>query len=283
MRPAAAATWTDAATGVAEHVGFFERRESRCFAVAHLPTGRVHGAAVVCSPILIEQMRNYRREVELGRALAARGVATLRFHYRGTGHSDGASAELTLESMVEDTRAAAAHLLETVGEVPLVAVGTRVGALVAVVAVPTAPLALWQPVVRARAYVREIQRARAVGELRHAEEDVHIGVAEADGEVLGFRLTEGLVASLGEVDLADLLRSRRAPVLVVEAVRRRDDAPAPRELARLADLGSHVSVVGVQEDASSWWFPAALSQARATDADLLETTVNWIAGVVVAS
>lgn len=283
MSPLASSTWTDAGAEVAEHVAFLDLPGGRCFTVAHLPLARARGAVVVCSPILIEQMRNYRREVELARALAARGIATLRFHYRGTGHSDGASEDLTLQTMVEDTRAAASHLAATAGEVPLLAVGTRVGALVAAAAAPTSPLVLWQPVVRARAYVREIQRARAVGELRHGEVDGQPDTVETGGEVLGFRLTERLVASLGQVDLTDLLRARDAPVLLVDAVRRREDATIPRGMARLAELGSHVTVVGVQEDASAWWFPAALSQARETDADLLGTTVDWVAATVAAS
>ncbi len=280
MSPLSAPAWTDPRTGAGEHVGFLDQSGGRCFTVAHLPKGQARGAVVVCSPILIEQMRNYRREVELGRVLATRGIATLRFHYRGTGHSDGASEDLALSTMVEDTRAAVAHLLATVGEVPLVVVGTRVGALVAAAAVPTAPLVLWQPVVRARGYVREIERARAVGELRHSEDDEEPNVVEPGGEVLGFRLTEQLVASLAQVDLTELLGTRHAPVLVVDAVRRREDATISRGLARLAEAGDHVTVVAVQEDASAWWFPAALSQVRATDADLLDATVDWISDLV---
>lgn len=52
----------------------------------------------------------HRAFVEGARRLAARGVASLRFDFRGCGESDGDFVDLTIGSMVEDLRAALAAL-----------------------------------------------------------------------------------------------------------------------------------------------------------------------------
>lgn len=274
------AAWVDAGTGAREEASFRAwSRTGRCFTILHRPSGDPRAVLVVCAPVLIEQMRNYRREVELARLLAARGVATLRFHYRGTGHSDGGNDDLVLGSMVEDAAGAVAHAAEQVGDdVPLGLLGTRLGGLVAAAVRPAAPLVLWHPVLDGRAWVREVQRARAVGDLRAPEAGDEAAAEEDRREVLGYALTTALVDSVSAAQLVPLVRERTGPVFVVDAGRD-EDTRTPG--ARLASAAPHVTRVGVREDASAWWFPAALSDSGDGDRSL-QVTADWVAGTVAA-
>ena len=80
---------TDLVAGIEEEVGFLEASGSSLFVCQHRPLGPVTGAVVICPALFVDQLRNYRAEVSLARRLAASGVLVQRFHYRGTGHSDG--------------------------------------------------------------------------------------------------------------------------------------------------------------------------------------------------
>src|SRR5215469_15071329 len=73
-----------------------------CFVAVASPEGPASVGAVICSPLWAEQMKNYRREVLLGRALAARGFVCARFHYRGVGHSRGDPQAIDISSMTDD-------------------------------------------------------------------------------------------------------------------------------------------------------------------------------------
>src|SRR3989304_5088377 len=97
---------------VHETAGFFGLPGERLFGGTHLPAGAIHGGLVISSSIGPEQLTSYRNEVVLARRLAAAGVAVQRFHYRGSGHSDGEDVDLTLGTMVGGAAAAAAPAAE---------------------------------------------------------------------------------------------------------------------------------------------------------------------------
>ncbi|MDP8959415.1 MAG: alpha/beta hydrolase, partial [Actinomycetota bacterium] len=133
-----------AGSGGWEEAWWFGPDGQRLFGFLHLPEGRPRAGIVVCSPLHAEFLRNYRREVLVARALAARGFAVQRFHYRGTGSSDGQASEATYETMRQDALLAAGHVLERSGATRLGFLGTRWGALVAAAGAagfPGAPLA----------------------------------------------------------------------------------------------------------------------------------------------
>ena len=101
------------------------------FGCRHVPEGDVRAGLVVCPSILSDSGANYQREVRLGRQLAAAGIVVQRFHPRGTGHSDGDGSDLTLDSLIDDARAAVALLRERCDVETVMLLGTRFGALVA--------------------------------------------------------------------------------------------------------------------------------------------------------
>jgi uncharacterized protein len=66
----------------------------------------VSPAVLMCHGLTGHKAEDGRLFVRLARALAASGVASLRFDFRGSGDSDGDFAGVTLESELEDARAA---------------------------------------------------------------------------------------------------------------------------------------------------------------------------------
>jgi hypothetical protein len=158
----------DPAHGVRARVAFFGPEPLRLFGCTHTGVGASTTGVVVCPPLHAELMTNYRNEVILADALAARGVAVQRFQYRGTGNSDGESREVTFGGMLHDAIVAAARLREVSGAGEVIFLGTRFGALIAAAAarLENAPVALWEPVVDAATYFREVFRAQLIYDLK---------------------------------------------------------------------------------------------------------------------
>jgi alpha/beta superfamily hydrolase len=286
------ATRIDPDSGARELVEFFGE-EDRLFGCVHVPKSGAEAGLLVCSPVASEFEKNYRRETLLGWALASRGVAVGRFHYRGVGHSDGDSAVLSLERMVEDAMAAAGHLIDRTGVTRLGFLGTRLGALVAAAMARRysgAPLAMWEPVVDGARYFTEVFRAGFMADLSHGHRDAPPsqeevvarlateGRVDVVGHTVGRSLYDSVVSRNLESELGDAAR----PVLVVQLSQSQKVRSPYRALAdRLATLGFAVEVVVIDE-AEAWWF----GEERRGKAALTQATAAWVAtrlGVEVAA
>lgn len=129
--------------------------------VWHLPAGgAARGAVVLCPPLGKEAVHAHRTVALAAQLLAERGVAALRFDYRGTGDSTGEELEPDAVTRWQaDVATAVAHAREVAGTGGVALAGLRAGALLAGTAAascgPLTGLALWDPVVKGRAYVRE--------------------------------------------------------------------------------------------------------------------------------
>lgn len=264
-----------------EEAGFVGDERRRLFLYSHLPIGPARGALVVCPSIGAEFRRNYGREVLLARALASRGIAVLRFHYRGMGASDGASEEMTLGTMIADAcsvaETASAHATH------VAFLGTRLGASVAAAAAaahPGAPLAVWDPVADFDAYLRELQRSRLVRDLRAGrrsegfEDELR---TRGRVDILGYRIGGELVESLRRAPVYPAIGERH--VLVVSVGRRNGPNAGHAALAgRFRDQGADVEVRWVG-GYSSWWLydPHEITEEKRTgSAELVAPTAAWL-------
>jgi alpha/beta superfamily hydrolase len=137
-----------AAPGTAhEEVEFFGGPDL-VFGCRHTPEAPPVAGVVVCSPLPYGATTVYLPDARLGRHLARAGIVVQRFHYRGTGHSDGDPAAITLDTMADDARDALVHLRNQCGVGRVGVVGTAAGATVAALLardLPGAPVALWRP------------------------------------------------------------------------------------------------------------------------------------------
>ena len=155
---------------VVEEALFFGSADAPIFGVMHRPPAEAIGGVLICSPTHAELLRNYRREVLLGRELARNGIAVQRFQYAGSGHSADPSSSQTFEHMLDDARQAFDRLSE-IGQ--LAVMGTRLGATVAaaLAAESDVPaLVMWEPVTDPGRYFREVFRGRLVSQVKRGEE-----------------------------------------------------------------------------------------------------------------
>ncbi len=209
----------DPVTGSVEEVGFFGDTP-RMMGWTHIPAEDVIGGVVICSSTHAELLKAYHLEVQLARALANRGVAVQRFHYRGDGNSEGRPQDLTLPNMVA-AALEAKNLLETRVQVDRVAtVGVRLGAFPAITIVETGqPSILWDPVINTHRFFRDAIRSHAISGIKNGaqpeRESVTLERLESEGsiELLGYEITSEFYRSASNLDLATLTPD--GPVLLV--------------------------------------------------------------------
>lgn len=250
-----------------EILEFVDTGEGAIATCTNVPTGGdVLGGVVICSSLYNEFLKNYRREVMLARALAMRGIAVQRLHYRGTGHSDGAPTDTTLDTMQHDVRVAAARLAELTGTDHLAFVGTRFGGLVAAGASSgSVPLALLEPVVDADRFFREglrtilfagvVRKRTAPDGARPTTVDDLVAELTAAGQidVLGYTIGLRLFDGARGATLLDLMGTGSRPVMLVQLGTGELRPELQRALDGLVELGCGVTteLAGTRE---AWWF-----------------------------
>jgi pimeloyl-ACP methyl ester carboxylesterase len=234
-------------------------------------------------------MKNYRREVLLGRALAARGIACARFHYRGVGHSEGDPGALDISSMAEDAVAVADHLRTECGVTDLVFIGTRLGAVAAARAAAKAAgegLVLWDPVLDPPRYFKEVFRSRLLAELRTGgggstkqllDELLSVGTVE----VLGFPIGRSAYESALGSSMVEAVGLTSGPILVVQFNQRDESRSEDAAIGSQLGIAGRDMQVEVFRHKEAWWFAENVARFDHTgheSAPLVQLTAHWVAG-----
>jgi hypothetical protein len=277
----------DESLNIREEAEFFGSEE-QIFGFRHTPLVKPRGAVVICSGLLADFRKNYRREVLLGRLLARDGWAVQRFHYRGSGHSDGDTHDVTLDQLTDDALYSARRVEGALDVETKVFVGTRLGAWVAARAathVAGAALSLWDPTIDPNAYLREAFRARLLRDLRENKVSPSATPAALQEElrrtgqvdVLGHTIYWPLFAGLVGRSLDDLLPPGRRCQLVQIGSRDR----VRRELATFVASGQRRGLaldLVIAGEEGSWWLSTADGDAaiRDNEADVVQATRSWI-------
>jgi pimeloyl-ACP methyl ester carboxylesterase len=278
----------DTAGAFSEEVGFFDTGLQRVFGVLHRPMGPAAGGLVICPSIYAEFTAGYGIDVSLARALAARGLAVQRFHYRGAGHSDGEADEMSFESMREDALVAADRLVDRTAAGGLAFLGTRFGGLVAASAAaeyPTCPLVLIEPTLEAGRFFRDAWRAALIRDVKEgsaprAQGEGLAGALAHEGtvDVLGYAISRPFFENAAGRTLVGELAGGGRRVLLVQLGRAsslRSDVEAA--VATLRERGCHVDVELVAEDVT-WWFPPGAEAKQPKRHALVELTSAWLSG-----
>jgi alpha/beta superfamily hydrolase len=239
--PPRVARYVDPAEQVYEDAMFLPTQHGELFCVVHRGEAAPRAGVVMCQGMLAEEHKMYGTHVLTARAFAKAGLATIRFHYRGTGHSSGAFDDTTLDTMLEDTAAAVEYLKTRTGVSALAFCGGRWGGLVAALTAlqhPGAPLILWEPVMDGRGYFREIFRASQISALaggasaltvtQAVERVAAVGVLDT----LGYPIHRALYNSAEGRSLTQLAAAGARPVLLVQISPQQAVKP---EFARLQD------------------------------------------------
>ncbi len=122
----------------------------RLYGLLHRPTGDAPAqgwpSVVILHGFTGNRGGDHRLLPLLSRFLAARGVASLRFDFRGSGESHGDFSEMTVTREVQDTQAAFEYLRRQTGIDPerTMLLGFSMGGLVAALSPPLLRLRWWR-------------------------------------------------------------------------------------------------------------------------------------------
>jgi pimeloyl-ACP methyl ester carboxylesterase len=263
----------------------FTSGERPLYGVYYAPRRTRPGAPVLvhCHSLGVEQLTTYRNETLLARAAAERGFPVFRFHARGHGDSAGDYEAVTLETVTEDARAAAAEARRRSGAARTVWLGIRFGAYVAagaLLAGDHAGLILWEPELRADQYFRKMLRGMLFSAVAHGMKptqgvDEMLAEVERVGrvDVHGYYLHRRLVKSVAGIDLGQLLEGWKGPTLLVQVQARPNVAPSHAQLvAALERRGTPVAIRTIHEEPG--WLMT--SNPAWENLSLVRETVEWL-------
>jgi pimeloyl-ACP methyl ester carboxylesterase len=276
----------DETTGTREIAEFVSAEREAMFSLTHVPGSSIEACVVVCSPLYAEFIRNYRREVVIARRLSAAGIAVARFHYRGQGNSQGNSHDSTFDTMRDDTIRMAERVLEATGVRRLAFFGTRFGGLIAAAAAARfegTPLLVWDPILDASQYLRDIYRVQKIQALRlpgreAGGADSLLDQLQRTGrvQVLGYTISRSLYESSAERTLEKELGSVPRSILLLRLGK---DPRLDKGLDQLIERWTRQRFnvesrsLGQREP---WWF----TSGAATKLELLnqvsDETVDWL-------
>jgi pimeloyl-ACP methyl ester carboxylesterase len=275
--PGVRATRTDALSGVREIAEYFGS-DRTIFGFTHLPAEEPEACVVICGGVYSAAFKNYRREVELARDLAAHGIAVQRFHYRGQGNSLGAEGDVTLDSMCDDAVMATERVVSLTGVERVGFFGATLGALVAgklAARFDDVPIALWDPPVSGARYFRDAVRAQRMvamsqGRAHATLADGKEGWIPLTGHSIPPKLYDSALGHTLEDDVGDLPRW----VLLVLFGTRADAREMEKIIASWRTRGFVVDEKHIAER-EAWWFSDGPDvQAEARD-EATTKTVAW--------
>ncbi|HET7730756.1 MAG TPA: alpha/beta hydrolase [Usitatibacter sp.] len=251
--------------GVARRAAYFGEGAHPFFGWYHEAPGAPARdcVAVLCAPVGHEYTRVHRTLRHLADRFARAGMPCVRFDYHGIGDSPGTDLDPgRVAAWTSNVAAACERARAMSGRSRVCLVGVRLGAALAALASSTARpdlLVLWNPVVKGRGYVRELQ---AIAKMAAQAADA--------GDVLeaaGFVMTAETLDAVKSLDLfKQPLHARR--VLIVN----RDDA-APD-----AAFASHLASIGIATDsiaAPGWPGMVADHQFTVVPDAALSAIVAW--------
>ncbi len=208
---------------------FFELGNDRLFGMFHLPDeGPPRHGVVICHALAEEKLWSHRVFVTLARELAKRGIATLRFDFRGEGESDLEFEHAGIETRIQDAVRATEVLLQKEPSLRAVTLlGHRLGGAIALAAArrlgPNARgVVVWDPLQSGREYLMQWLRSNlakqiAVEGKAARTRQALIQALDAGETVIvdGYGVGAPLYRELVALELPALLSAIECPALVV--------------------------------------------------------------------
>jgi exosortase A-associated hydrolase 2 len=181
---------TELYSGAVEYC-FLESEQGRLFAALHHPSKETNSPAIILlNPVFEERTRAHRYLFNWTRYLAHHGYSVLRFDYSGQGDSEGDTADITIESQLEDFGTVYSWMKDKLRGKRIALHGLRWGGVIASLAAQNPKyeidhLVLWAPIENARDYLMAELRKNLASQLI-----VHKKVVE-DRKSLVSRLESG--------------------------------------------------------------------------------------------
>lgn len=194
------------------------------------PAGVVARGGVLLAPPIGRELRNSRRALRtLALHLATDGFISLRFDHYGSGNSSGSMTDSEFDTTLLETVEHGVEILRSLGNIPISAVGMRMGATIVGTAAAMFDLGLmsfvmWDPCETGRSYTRELSALGALG-----PDIISTDIGESS-KMLEYPLSDEAINRLSKFSLR--LRSER-PLAKRVFVVVRDDRPVS---AKFRDL-----------------------------------------------
>lgn len=233
---------------------------------------------VLCNPFGFDAISSHRTIRHLAQTASSMGMNAMRFDYDGTGDSAGDEFdEDRVGAWIRSIHAAADELKVRCGAQRIALLGIRLGALLASAAAAqrqdVAGIALILPVVKARAYLREI-RALHTAVVNPRPEDLGDGDSTLT-ESIGFLMTGQTVAALEALGGIDAGRLPAGEVLILD----RADLPSARALAdALRDHGVRIRYATTPDQELLLRSPSATQLS----ADIFGSCTAWMTNQLAA-
>lgn len=245
------------------HETWFGHPDHPTLGFLHVPDGGARGAVLICPPLGYEHVLGYRGLRLLSQELEARGIASLRFDYRGEGDASGDTATADAGETWLATIADGVAYLRDAGVKRIVLAGLAAGGLLAAEAARRFSgidgLVLWDAPQSGKRFLR---KQRAVF-------DMTVGEPATDPErltLLSLTLHPHALAWLEQLDLGP------TPVDTLALVRREEvQSPAVVRFAAALPAGSAV----VPIDGHAEWIEAASALAVLPTASIA-SIVDWV-------
>lgn len=196
----------------------FKCRGQQLVGMLHLPAGRRgrFPAVLLLHGFTGTKVEAHRMFVKLARALAHKGIATLRFDYRGSGDSAGEFEDTTIRTEVADAIEALRYLVRhpRINAKRLALAGLSMGAAVAAYVVSRErsrfrTLVLWAPVAEGAGILDNLSTPEAVSSLAQT------GLTDHEGHLVSI----GFVRQFAEMKpLREVVKSS-CPVLIVHGAK----------------------------------------------------------------
>lgn len=170
--------------------------------------------------------------VRISRALAAHGIAVLRFDFTGLGQSDGDFANTNFSSNVADLIAAARHLGDAYAP-PQLLIGHSLGGAAVIAAAHALPDVRAVATIGAPVDVAHVAHHFDA----HADEIAEKGEAEVTLAGRRFTVKRQFVEDLSEQNQAERIAQLKRPLLVLHAPR--DEVVGVDNAARIFQLAKH--------------------------------------------
>lgn len=248
----------------------FQNEGQWLYGMLHLPEGAGQAPGIIMvHGFTGQRIEAHRLFVRAARAMAAAGIAVLRFDCRGSGESEGEFVDMTISGEIADARTALDWLAARpeVDAGRLGVLGLSLGGCVAACLAGSDPrvkaLALWAPA----AYM-PIAGNAALGSPDAAEQMASQGWVDLGGNRLG----RAFVLDLPNIQPLAAARRYRGPALVVYGTCDQSLAPDhPRAyLEALPGPTEYVAIEGADHVFSSY----------AWETQAIEATVRWLAAVL---
>ncbi len=227
---------------------FFGENGKRLFGCYQHPASPVMRscAMVLCYPFGHEYIQFHRVFRQLAGLLAQAGFPVLRFDFYGCGDSGGDAEEGRLDQWLADITMALGEIRRRCRPPKICLVGLRLGGTLSLTAGAEAEdidgLVLWDPIVIGSSYLEELQALH-----RKMLATAHL-LSKSGGknEILGFLLTDEMIADLKTVDL---MAGRYKPannILIIDSHQKPTQGPLTDHLRKLHANVKHLHLPNPQ-------------------------------------